>query len=291
MRIESRRSSGFSLVELMVVVAIITVLMGMILPATQRMRETANRTVCTNNMRQIGIALHLYHDATARIPPSDSSVTWGERLCPFLEIKYLYRAGETFPIFVCPTRSSQSIVRVDYCAGAGVNEDGDVMDTAANAESFRDITDGMSNVVFLGEKGMMNGINYMNYQDGLVVIDYWGITGYMLFSSGISQSRYPVDDTAIWDKRVTGERRSQDLTPAQYFSDWAYGWPVTMFNGTGGNTTAVYYKPLSPLGFGAAHPDSMNILLCDGSVHRFRYGALGLEALLSRNDSAGTLAP
>jgi prepilin-type N-terminal cleavage/methylation domain-containing protein/prepilin-type processing-associated H-X9-DG protein len=71
------RRPGFSLVELLVVVAIIGVLIALLLPAVQKVRDSANRSACANNLRQIAIALHTYHDVSRSFPPS--ACNWDPR--------------------------------------------------------------------------------------------------------------------------------------------------------------------------------------------------------------------
>src|SRR5262245_24881748 len=93
--------SGFTLIELLVVLAIIGILIGMLVPAVQKVRESANRVACQSNLKQIGLAVHGYHDTKHKFPLGSNNqkplplsaprTTYLIELYPYLEQEPAYR--------------------------------------------------------------------------------------------------------------------------------------------------------------------------------------------------------
>src|SRR5689334_9575492 len=139
MRPQSLRAShpkAFTLIELLVVIAIIAILIGLLVPAVQKVRESANRTRCENNLKQIGVAFHSHHDAhkffpdggeywdTARsmnggTPAVAPKQNWGwaYQILPYIEAKDIWlipNDGDcrknTIPLYFCPSRRQPSTI-------------------------------------------------------------------------------------------------------------------------------------------------------------------------------------
>jgi prepilin-type N-terminal cleavage/methylation domain-containing protein/prepilin-type processing-associated H-X9-DG protein len=101
-----RRPAGFTLIEMLVAVAIVVLLVGLLLPAIQKLRDSAARARCANNLRRIGAGLYAHHDAKAHFPHGvrsyqssaipDSSWTWMAYLLPYVDQEHLWKQAQTF---------------------------------------------------------------------------------------------------------------------------------------------------------------------------------------------------
>src|SRR5437660_1646014 len=133
LRSRMRRAAGFTLIELLVVIAIIGVLIGLLLPAVQKVREAANRMTCSNNLKQMGLALMTYSDTFNQFPPAwdyeppnpptrKTAVvhSWCIFILPYLEQETLYKQYDFNQPLYNPPNSTvvQTKLKVFQCPSA-----------------------------------------------------------------------------------------------------------------------------------------------------------------------------
>jgi prepilin-type N-terminal cleavage/methylation domain-containing protein/prepilin-type processing-associated H-X9-DG protein len=165
------RSQAFTLIELLVVIAIIGVLIGLLLPAVQKVRDAAARNQCANNLRQIAVACHHFHDEHRRFPGAYfdplSGQTWLWTILPYLGEQDVYHwgihrmKGAEIATYFCPSdgrlpldaASSGVWSFTDYVGIEGhTYGDGLGIINSTGFQKISDIADGTSQTVMIGER-------------------------------------------------------------------------------------------------------------------------------------------
>lgn len=276
---------AFTLVELLVVIAIIGVLIAMLVPAVQRVRESANRTRCENNLKQIGLAFHSHHDALGFFPDGGEYWAWPRsmngnapavapkqnwgcfyQILPYIEKNDVWLTLDdgdvrrnAIPLYFCPSRRAPMTVydsrygdsgMIDYSGCGGV--DGPP------------INPGEAGTVNNGASGALARRYTVDFPLPYAVSVRPGQVKLRTITDGTS------DTLLVAEKRLDPEKMGENQ--ADEDQGWVAGWDWDEIRWATEPPSRDLAGSHTMYRFGSAHEGSMAAVFCDGSVRRIAYG-------------------
>jgi len=298
----ARSARGFTLIELLVVIAIIAILIGLLVPAVQKVREAAARTQCTNNLKQLGLAMHDYHSVYKMLPQEGHAnsttaqpVSWPTRILPYIEQGPIYSllfpgfqpllakndfakadyvavinanlaaATSTIPIFLCPTRGARPGGKIDYCGAysPGIDEG------ALNGSTLNGVT--------------VNSGNYRSILDSIntTLADPPGVSLASITSAAGTSYTILLSHSILQPGHYTGGGSNDSGWVMTYQTAGNFPNMRWTDSGGGGPSSGLGYTPdglVNAAGngvdenhMGGPHPAGSPVVYADGSVRNYTY--------------------